>query len=294
LQNPSGNGRYQFWESSVDAMQTAPLLGTGAGTFEYWWAQHRTIDGFTAYAHSLYFETLGETGIVGFALIVALVGFIVLIATRRAILATGRRRRGWLAGAAGSAGSFAVAMALDWGWHVPVIPVTFVLVAAVVLQADGGDRGAARGSVLGRVRPAGARWPERIAIACVAVPILALTMSSAIGAHLIDASQAGARADNLDSALDDARDAARFMPWAAFPHEQQALVLEEQESYEEAITQAEQAIVKEPTNWEPYYVLARVYKESGDLRAARSEYLRARSLNPRSYIFLGHPHRKLP
>ena len=33
----SGNGRYQYWDSSLDAMCENPLTGTGAGTFEFWW-----------------------------------------------------------------------------------------------------------------------------------------------------------------------------------------------------------------------------------------------------------------
>ena len=295
LQDTSGNGRYQYWESSIDAMQTAPLLGTGAGTFQYWWAQHGTIYGVTAYAHSLYFETLGETGIVGFALIVAFVGFVLLIAIRRATQATGRSGRGWLAGAAGTATAFAIAMAFDWGWHVPVLPVAFLLVAGVALQAGGrADRSAPRGGTTGLIHRTGGSWPVRIAIVVVALPIIALTTASAIGASLIEGSQAEARAGNLDSALDDARDAATFMPWAASPLQQQALVLEEQGKYGGAATEAIRATEKEPTNWEPYYVWARVLKEKGDLHRARAVYARARSLNPRSAIFLAHPRRDLP
>ena len=295
LQDTSGNGRYQYWQSSVDEMQTAPLRGTGAGTFQYWWARHGTIYGFTAYAHSLYFETLGETGIVGGALIVAFVGFILFIAVRRATSATGRRRRGWLAGAAGSAAAFAITMALDWGWHIPVIPVAFVLVGAVVLQAGAvGDRSAPGDGPAGRFRRAGGRWPARAAIACVALPVIAVATASAIGERLIESSQADARAGNLDSALDHARDAARLMPWAAFPHQQQALVLEEQGRYDEANREVHEAIDKEPVNWEPYYVLASIYKDAGNLRAARAEYKVAEEHNPRSSIFLDHPHRKVP
>jgi O-antigen ligase len=295
LQDTSGNGRYQYWQSAVDEMQTAPLLGTGAGTFQFWWARHGTIYGFTAYAHSLYFETLGETGIVGGALIVAFVGFILFIAIRRTTSATGRRTRGWLAGAVGSAAAFAIAMALDWGWHLPVTPVAFVLVAAVVLQASVGDeRRAPPDRRAEPIRRARGRWPVRAAIACVALPVIAVAMALAIGERLIQASQADARAGNLDSALDHARDAARFMPWAAFPHQQQALVLEEQGKYEEANREVHLAIDKEPVNWEPYYVLASIYKEAGNLPAARAEYKVAEEHNPRSSIFLDHPHRKVP
>jgi hypothetical protein len=302
LQDQSGNGRYQYWQSTVDEMQTAPLQGTGAGTFEYWWASNGTIYGFTAYAHSLYFESLGETGIVGAALITGLVIFIIAIGIRRCRSSVPPRRRGWLAGAVGSAVVFAITMALDWGWHLPVIPVAFFLIAAPMLQGPPWDdlprkRGTTAASD-GRGRASrlrrGRRWAQRVAIAFVALPMLGLIATSGIGAHLIDSSQSAARAKNLRSALDDARDAAAVMPWAAMPHQQQALVLVEQGRYGAANDEVHQAIAKEPTNWEPYYVQSQVYEGIGALAAARAEYRAARSLNPRSAIFLEHPNRKLP
>ncbi len=298
LQDQSGNGRYQYWQSTVDEMQTAPLQGTGAGTFEYWWARNGTIYGFTAYAHSLYFETLGETGIVGAALITGLVIFIIVVGIRRCRSTVPRRRRGWLAGAVGSAVVFAIAMGLDWGWHVPVIPVAFFLIAAAMLQGpppeDLPQERRAPAATDGTGRASGRRWAQRVAIACVTLPILGLIATSGIGAYLIDSSQSAARANDLPSALDDAREATTVMPWAATPHQQQALVLAEQGRYEAASLEAHEAVIKEPTNWQPYYVLSQAYLGLGERAAAKAEYGMARSFNPRSSIFLDHPHRKLP
>ncbi len=68
--NTSGSGRYQFWQSAVDAYKTEEFHGIGPGTFEFWWAQHATYAGaFVRDAHSLYIETLAELGIVGFILV---------------------------------------------------------------------------------------------------------------------------------------------------------------------------------------------------------------------------------
>ena len=60
-----GSGRYQFWESAVDASETAPWKGIGPGTFEFWWARHGSYNGFVRNAHSLYLESLAELGIPG-------------------------------------------------------------------------------------------------------------------------------------------------------------------------------------------------------------------------------------
>ena len=51
---------------------TKPLTGTGSGTFEFWWARDGDTDETVRDTHSLYLQTLGELGIVGFALIVGL------------------------------------------------------------------------------------------------------------------------------------------------------------------------------------------------------------------------------
>ncbi len=74
LTSASGNGRWQQWGAAIDAMESDPITGIGAGTFEYWWAVNGTIFGYTRYAHSLYLETLGELGSVGFLLLMGWLG----------------------------------------------------------------------------------------------------------------------------------------------------------------------------------------------------------------------------
>ena len=39
FESASGNGRYQYWQSALDANATDPLKGIGPGTFEFWWAR---------------------------------------------------------------------------------------------------------------------------------------------------------------------------------------------------------------------------------------------------------------
>ena len=64
----SSNGRYDFWQAAVDAGADEPLTGIGPGTFEFYWSEHGSF-GFVRDAHSLYFETFAELGIVGLLLI---------------------------------------------------------------------------------------------------------------------------------------------------------------------------------------------------------------------------------
>ena len=69
LQGVDGSGRYQLWESAVDAHASAPWKGIGPGTFDFWWSRNATISDVARNAHSLYLETLAETGFVGLALL---------------------------------------------------------------------------------------------------------------------------------------------------------------------------------------------------------------------------------
>ena len=81
LLSGGGSGRWQFWSAALDQWDAHRVLGDGAGTYESWWAQHASFSYFVRDAHSLYLEALGELGIVGFLLIVA-------------VVVSGSRRRG--------------------------------------------------------------------------------------------------------------------------------------------------------------------------------------------------------
>ena len=69
LLSSSGNGRWQLWSSALDEFETRPLHGRGAGSFQAWWTQNGPLPLVVQDAHSLYAETLGELGVVGFVLL---------------------------------------------------------------------------------------------------------------------------------------------------------------------------------------------------------------------------------
>ena len=97
----SSSGRYDFWQSAIDANKTEPLTGIGPGTFEFWWSREGSYPGFVRDAHSLYFETLAELGWVGLILVGGFVLGVLGIGVARAMPRSrrpaprpcGRRRR---------------------------------------------------------------------------------------------------------------------------------------------------------------------------------------------------------
>ena len=71
----SGNHRYDYWKAAVNATSGHLLGGSGPGTFQLLWLPRAQYESYVQNAHSLYFETLAEVGVVGLCL---LVGFFAL------------------------------------------------------------------------------------------------------------------------------------------------------------------------------------------------------------------------
>src|SRR4029079_6885254 len=102
--------RAEMWHVAVREFADHPVVGTGAGTFESYWYEHRragTVD--TRDAHSLYLETLGELGVVG----------LVLLAGMLAVPFAGARARGrpLIAVALGVYATLLAHAGYDWDWE---------------------------------------------------------------------------------------------------------------------------------------------------------------------------------
>ncbi len=276
----SGNYRYQYWQVAVRYGENHPLEGGGAGTFQLIWLPRASATGYVENAHSLYVETFAELGIVGVAL---LVGFLVVaLATGvRAVVqvsgsaAEGRAPRVYAAAVTAALITFCASAAYDWIWQVPVLPAAFLLLAAAVLAPQVGSRPTGR-----------RRWLVRgaavaVAIACLVAIAYPLAVTSAIRR-----SQSEASAGNSSAALGDARTAVGLEPGSASAQLQLAVVLEGRHDLPAALVAAQHAARDEPSNWSVWLVLSRIDAENENVQAAVSAYRRARSLNPRSSVFV--------
>ena len=275
LTSAAGAQRYKLWSAALDEFKAEPLHGTGAGTFELWWARNGNYPQIARDTHSLYLQTLGELGLVG---ILLLGGFVVLVLATgvRLILRADAWDRPQLAAASAGVVAFLVSAALDWVWQLPVLPVVVMLLAAGLVGA-----GVPAAAVERRPIDLGLR--VCLAVLCVAAIVaISIPLSST---SLIRESQSQARAGDLVEALKSAQSASSVEPESSLPRLQQALILEQAGEYPAAVAQAGAAAEREGLNWKNWLILSRVQAEAGDAKAAVSSYRKAKSLNPNSPIF---------
>ncbi len=281
----SGNGRYDYWKAAVDSTSGHLLTGNGPGTFQFLWLPRARYFSYVQNAHSLYFETLAETGLVGLALVL---GFFVLLLVRavRVVARTRDSARTRAAAATAALVAFMVSAAFDWVWQVPVLPAAFLLVGAALLVPSNRSLRRRRGQADPARGSAAKAWLIRGGMI-----VLALICVVAIGVPLATTnaerrSQAAAAAGNLPLALTDALSAARIQSGAGSPQIQVALVLEAQGKPGAALAPAHRAVVDEPDNWSSWLILSRLEAETRHPAASLADYLRAKSLNPQSNVFI--------
>lgn len=277
----SSNGRYQLWKAAIDATGGHLVAGNGPGTFALLWPPRAPFYSPAQNAHSLYFETLAEVGVVGLALLVCFFGLVIWSALRMA-LRTRYEARTRVAGVTASLIAFAVAAGVDWVWQVPVLPDAFLLLGAAVLV--GGRPAPMTGG-----QHAVTDRRQKLAIRAGAI-VLAIASLVAIGFPLatenaVRASQSAAAAGDLSLALSDARQAVATESGAASAQLQEGQVLEAEGDLSGAAAAARAAVTDESTNWSDWLVLARIDAEAGNVPASVAAYRRARALNPRSPIF---------
>jgi hypothetical protein len=198
LVSASGNQRRAWWNEAWRGFEAAPLVGQGAGGFALVHLQERrnSDDALaTREPHGVVLRVLSGTGLVGLALLAALVAAVCWAAVRAVA-----------AGADPGIGlplailaAFALQAAIDWAWAIPALTVPALAAAGVVLAA------AAPGPA------AAARRPGSLAAGALAAAVLIVMASATLPWWSAQAASSGedALADGrARAALDDA-DAAR-------------------------------------------------------------------------------------
>jgi hypothetical protein len=264
LTSVSSNGRLDYWGVALDQFDSSNLKGDGAGTFQVAWERQRDIPGTVVDAHGLYPETLGELGLVGLLLLVT-----TLIAIVGGLAARIRgERRTLYAALLAAALTWALAVAVDWHWEMPV--------ATLWLFAAGGAALATRGE--SRSRRGAPPTAFRIALAVPFVLLAALPYSIFSSQAWLDRADEAYARGSCTAASDDARSSISALGARPEPYELLGYCAIRHGQPRQAIADMHKAIDRDPHNWNFRYGLALARAAAG--LDPRPEIRQARDMNP--------------
>jgi tetratricopeptide (TPR) repeat protein len=222
----------------------------------------------------LWLEVLGELGLVGLILAVGAFGYGILVALRRVRGDEGPERI-LVAALGATLFAWAFAAAIDWMWEMTVVSA----VAVICLGLMTGPATARRPQLAPSSRGSRA-FSVGVAVIAAAWLVICAQASPLLSETRIADSQAAAERGDSDAALNAARGARTLQPWAGNPYRQLALVEEERASFAAAMGYIQEAIAREPGNFELWSDAARIERGSGNSAEAQQSFERARDLNP--------------
>jgi O-antigen ligase len=282
----SGAGRHNFFGVAIDAFGEKPLGGIGAGSYEFAWERHRSLEQPVHDAHSLYLEAFAELGLVGGLLTLGLVATLLWTGFAAWRAAIGARRDLYAALFAAMV-AFAVGAGLDWFWEIAGLAAVFFLAAGALVAARCRQLAPFGTDVEGNGE--GRRFGLAVAgLATAWIAAIALIGPLLVEREL-DASRDAAAAGEVANALEHADTARSIEPWAASPYVQLGLLAELQGDYATATQRFTQAIDREDRNWQFYYLRSRVEQAAGNRAAAEADLDTARRLNPLEDCLRGNP-----
>jgi tetratricopeptide (TPR) repeat protein len=285
LSSFSGAGRYQLWDSALEATSNDPLRGLGLGSFEVWWNQHRGRDSFVRNAHSEPLELLAETGLVGGSLFLIFLLAPLTSGTRTAF------RRGARSAHHSDAVlvvpalvAFSIGLFIDWNWQIGAVAVAGSTLAAATLSRATDDS-----ELVLETGPTrrGGRWRRpaavlaAVGVSAASVATLALAL---IAPQAVDASRSALADGDTALAVAEAAKGESAAKFAATPSLQRALVEEQAGNLGTAEAAARRAAARTPDDWRPWFLIARLATARGNDEAAVMAFRRARRLNPTSRI----------
>jgi hypothetical protein len=197
--------RLDYWRVAIDMFEGAPVLGQGAGNFEYHYGRERHLAKPSRYVHDVFLRAFGEGGLVGILIFAG-----IMIAAFLAMLRAWRSLAPY--GAAVVAGCFTVAVtflvhgSLDWMDEVPALATPalgFVLIASRLAGEEAEEV---------------ARPSPRLVAGTLAVTAFAVL---AIGTSWLSVLYLDRASDRLGGdtagAFDDIARAESLQPWSARP-----------------------------------------------------------------------------
>jgi hypothetical protein len=259
----SGNGREQSLGVAWDAARERPIVGHGAGSYEYIWYEDRPTTLVIRDAHSLYAETLAELGIVGLALLLAAL----VMPLAAAIRATRVRV---VPAATAAYVTWVSASALDWHWEMVGVTLTALLAGGVSLLAQ--ERGPPR-----RLRDA-----TRGLLLVPAVGLTILAVVSLVGNQALFAGREALERREWAKAAEHGRRADAILRWSIEPDLVVGDAAAGAGNLKAALERYREAARGDDRRWIVWFRVA----QAASGREQRAALQRIRELNPREELEL--------
>ena len=271
VQDASLYARIVMIRDSWAMLLRRPVLGTGAGTYQYVYTQFRSIPFYAKFPHSILFEELVDMGILGGVAFLALIGSLLWRGLRIARREQATVFAGLLAGAFGNI----LHAAVDFDWSLLAMPVLFFVTCGLLVSRERREPGATVAHVAMGYHhaPRSARLLTGVAFVVVVWSAVFVILLSAANTAL--AQRAESQGD-LPSAQYRYRTAARLAPLGAEQKADlaaflQAHVQETARDPADALREVQQlyeaATRLNPRMWAWHDALARLYLNQGDPRA---------------------------
>lgn len=253
----TGSYRVDLWRTALDEYADHPAVGSGAGSYEHYWNEHRPFAHKVRDAHSLYLEVLAELGPLGLALLALALG----VPLVGAFFARGHPL---VPAAAAAYVAYLVHAGVDWDWELPAVTIAALacgigIVAAAARDEDG--------------------WlatPVRWAAVAAALALAVVAFVGLVGASALSASQDALDRGRWAKAEDEARKADRWWRWSPEPWRRLGEAQLGAGDTSAAAASFRKAVSKDRNDWLLWYQLASV-TEGAEARRATAEAAR---LNP--------------
>ena len=244
----SGSYRAELWHAAWHDHEAHRALGSGPGTYEWYWDEHRPIQHKVRDAHNLYLEVLAETGPLGLLLLILALGT-PLVAAFRA------RGHPLVPLALAAFVAFLVHAAVDWDWEMSAVTLAALACAAAVLTAAGSR---STPILSPRLRAAGVGASLLLAV---------LAFVGVVGASAMAASDRALTKGDYAKAASQAHKASSWWRWSPDPWRELGDIAVARNDSRAARTYYRKAISKDDTDWKLWYDLSTVSNGAESNRA---------------------------
>jgi O-antigen ligase len=205
----SGN-RWVWWQEAAGAWSDRPLQGWGAGSFPVTHLMYRKVELDVQQPHSVPLQFLAETGVVGAALGMGALGFLLFAALARVRSLRPGRERDLAVALFAAAVAWLVHGFVDFDWDIPGVTVPALLFVGVLvaIPARRDARGAPGALGVSAADPSGGAVGRRAAALALACVVLGVVMVSALLPEWADSKASSALAISTTAREPELRDAA--------------------------------------------------------------------------------------